>query len=79
MKLKYFNNLDGLRAIAALAVIIAHFFTKEQLSFSPLLFKVAQMGNSGVSLFFVLSGFVITRILLNTVKNNNDNNCSVPK
>ena len=67
-KLKYFKNLDGLRAIAALAVMVAHFFDVDRLPNAPLLVKLAQMGNSGVSLFFVLSGFVITRILLNTVK-----------
>lgn len=68
MKLKYFNNLDGLRAIAALGVIVAHFFDENRLGNHPLFFKLAQLGNTGVSLFFVLSGFVITRILLNTVK-----------
>lgn len=67
-KLKYFKNLDGLRALAALAVMVAHFFDVERIPNSPLFVKLAQMGNSGVSLFFVLSGFVITRILLNTVK-----------
>lgn len=67
MKLKYYNSLDGLRAIAAIGVIVAHFFTIERIK-NPLLIKIAQQGNSGVSLFFVLSGFVITRILLNTVK-----------
>lgn len=67
-KLKYFKNLDGLRALAALAVMVAHFFGTERIPNSPTLVKLTQMGNSGVSLFFVLSGFVITRILLNTVK-----------
>ena len=67
MKLKYFNNLDGLRAIAAFGVIIAHFFSTQRLPAYPILTKITQQGNSGVSLFFVLSGFVITRILLNTV------------
>ncbi|MBC7606921.1 MAG: acyltransferase [Burkholderiales bacterium] len=71
MKLKYFNNLDGLRAIAAIGVVIAHFFDEQKLASHPLLFKIAQMGNTGVSLFFVLSGFVITRILFNTVKSKN--------
>lgn len=67
MKLKYYTSLDGLRALAAIGVVIAHFFVKERVN-DPLIIKLAQQGNSGVSLFFVLSGFVITRILLNTVK-----------
>lgn len=67
MKLKYYHNLDGFRAIAAFAVIIAHFFTLERLGGRSWLFAIAQQGNSGVSLFFVLSGFVITRILLQAV------------
>ncbi len=67
MKLKYYHNLDGFRAIAAFGVVIAHFFTLERLGGSSGLFALAQQGNSGVSLFFVLSGFVITRILLKSV------------
>ncbi len=71
MKIKYFKNLDGLRAIAAIGVVIAHFFSIERLPNLPQIVKIAQLGNSGVSLFFVLSGFVITRILLNTVNGKN--------
>ncbi|MBS7787245.1 acyltransferase [Flavobacterium sp. CYK-55] len=67
MKLKYYHNLDGFRAIAAFGVVIAHFFTLERLGGLSSLFALAQQGNSGVSLFFVLSGFVITRILLQSV------------
>ena len=66
-KLTYFKNLDGLRAVAALGVMVAHFFDAGRLINFPSLVKVTQIGNSGVSLFFVLSGFVITRILLNSV------------
>lgn len=67
-KLKYYTSLDGLRALAAIGVIVAHFFSIERIKDNPILIKITQQGNSGVSLFFVLSGFVITRILLNTVK-----------
>jgi peptidoglycan/LPS O-acetylase OafA/YrhL len=45
--------LDGFRAVAILAVIGMHFFGMP-------------LGWMGVDLFFVLSGFLITRILLNT-------------
>src|SRR4051794_4968905 len=51
---KYMIQLDGVRAIAALAVIVQH-------SYPPPEFR---LGNAGVRLFFVLSGFLITGILL---------------
>lgn len=67
MKIRYYHNLDGLRAIAAFGVIICHFFSIERTKSIPWFYGIAQQGNSGVSLFFVLSGFVITRILLQKV------------
>jgi peptidoglycan/LPS O-acetylase OafA/YrhL len=67
MTLKYIKDLDGLRTIAALMVIFAHFFTPHAFPDNPVLCKIAGFGNSGVSLFFVLSGFVITRILLSSI------------
>ena len=72
MKLVYYKNLDGMRGIAALMVLIFHFFTYpnsgylEHLAFYQ---KITEIGQHGVSLFFVLSGFVITRILINTREN----------
>ncbi|UTA66688.1 acyltransferase [Emticicia sp. 21SJ11W-3] len=67
MKLTYFRNLDGLRAVAALGVVVAHFF-EDKLNAFPLLKAVSLQGHTGVSWFFVLSGFVITRILLKSVQ-----------
>jgi len=62
----HIDSLDGLRAIAALMVMFFHFF--QHLSCNDglgLLFKrISGFGQTGVSLFFVLSGFLITRILL---------------
>ena len=49
-------QLDGLRAIAVTFVMAFHFI--------PGVDRVAPLGSIGVRLFFVLSGFLITRILL---------------
>ncbi len=55
--MKYIKALDSLRAIAVVFVIISHYLTN---SFTyPKL-----IGRTGVVIFFVLSGFLITRILL---------------
>lgn len=59
----YFPQLDSLRAIAVLLVIISHWFTHEQI-----LNRYTSNGILGVTLFFVLSGFLITGILLRSKK-----------
>ena len=67
--MKYYYNLDGVRALAALMVLVQHFFFSENVKYLEQLVhyqKFAQIGQHGVSLFFCLSGFVITRILINT-------------
>ena len=68
---RHINALDGLRGIAILLVLADHAFVL--ISGSPhLLFqfieKVTGAGWIGVDLFFVLSGYLITSILLNTKK-----------
>jgi peptidoglycan/LPS O-acetylase OafA/YrhL len=57
--------LDGLRGLAILLVLLDH-FTRLQptTAFEQLLSRVATVGWVGVDLFFVLSGFLITGILL---------------
>lgn len=56
----YYKQLDGLRAIAVIGVMIAHWLeTKIQID----LLKNIPYG-SGVTLFFVLSGFLITKIII---------------
>ncbi|AUX80137.1 acyltransferase family protein [Sinorhizobium fredii] len=47
------RQLDGLRAIAVSLVLYAHFFADG-----------SHLGHIGVRLFFVMSGFLITRLLL---------------
>ncbi len=72
MRLKYYNNLDGVRGIAALMVVVYHIFYYPNLSYLANLEtyqKFTEFGRHGVPIFFVLSGFVITRILLNTRQN----------
>lgn len=51
--LSYRPQLDALRTFAVLSVLISHYWLKESL-----------LGHFGVRLFFVLSGFLITSILL---------------
>ncbi len=63
--------LDGLRGVAILMVLVGHFYLKPLVSESyPTLTniygRIANSGGYGVDLFFVLSGFLITGILLET-------------
>jgi len=53
----YFAPLDGLRALALLLVIAAHVRT-------TLPIRTCFSGGLGVGIFFVLSGFLITILLL---------------
>lgn len=50
------GGLDGLRAISLLLVLFAHW--------APLASLVLEWGRSGLLIFFVISGFLITRILI---------------
>jgi len=60
----YLSGLNGLRAIAALAVVFAHVSQKGIADFGlPFLFDLPMAG-FGVTLFFVISGFLITYLLL---------------
>jgi peptidoglycan/LPS O-acetylase OafA/YrhL len=59
--------LDGLRGLAILAVIAVHAFSERLLAGHALarsIAWVARAGWLGVDLFFVLSGFLITRLLV---------------
>jgi peptidoglycan/LPS O-acetylase OafA/YrhL len=64
----YFPNLNGVRFIAAFWVIVHHIEQfKEKFGFANHIFYtrfIRQLGPLGVFLFFVLSGFLITTLLL---------------
>ncbi len=55
-------QLDGVRGIAALMVMVFHFIGHH--GEPPFVRQAAVLGQTGVDLFFVLSGFLITRILI---------------
>ncbi len=57
MSLKYRLDIDGLRAVAVLSVVVFHFFP-----------TAIPGGFIGVDVFFVISGFLITSIIINDVK-----------
>lgn len=65
----FFPNLDGLRFFAFLAVFLFHsFFTKNEVVAANPVFAalrwLTRPGDLGVNFFFVLSGFLITYLLL---------------
>jgi len=61
LNIKQIPDLDGVRGIAILLVLLLHF--SKLVNWYPLV-KSAAVGWVGVNLFFVLSGFLITGILL---------------
>lgn len=78
LKSNYFENLDGLRFFCFLSVFFFHSFISENdvLKSSPLyqFFKYSLFGNGflGVNFFFVLSGFLITYLLIKEKLANNN-------
>jgi peptidoglycan/LPS O-acetylase OafA/YrhL len=71
-KIIYFPGLNGLRAIAAIAVVISHItLSLKDFGLDPFIFgafadgqpKGLYLAGYGVTVFFVLSGFLITYLL----------------
>ena len=59
--MKHVPELDGLRGLAVALVVFRHYLNHPELSlYGP------RWGWVGVNLFFVLSGYLITSILLRT-------------
>ncbi len=71
---KHHSGLDGVRGLAVIMVMIFHasvFMSVNGDGLEGLIFilnRIAMFGQSGVDLFFVLSGFLITGILMETVQ-----------
>jgi len=67
---KRVDELDGIRGIAILLVFAFHAFKRaDYFTTNPILHfitKLTSVGWMGVDIFFVLSGFLITSILLQT-------------
>ena len=63
--MKYRAEIDGLRFIAVVIVIIYH------IRLNILDTNIFQGGFVGVDVFFVISGYLITRIIFNDIENKN--------
>ncbi len=66
MTAKKIPSLDGLRALSILLVVLSHCLHGVSAQHGPrrVLYAVAYNGSIGVSIFFVISGFLITTLLL---------------
>ena len=67
----YFANLNGVRAVAALMVVISHIELHKidfQIARIPYI-NILNFGKTGVTIFFSLSGFLITYLLLEERRN----------
>lgn len=53
----YYPSIDGLRGLAIISVILCHLATHKE-------FNITVDGSIGVQVFFILSGFLITTLLL---------------
>lgn len=65
-RLGHIRELDGVRGIAVLAILLLHFYDPVAAAnpFGSTVTGIIRLCAGGVDLFFVLSGFLITRILV---------------
>ena len=61
--MKYQSEIDYLRALSVIAVVLYHF------NFNVLNFQIFSGGFLGVDIFFVISGYLISSIILNDYSN----------
>jgi len=79
--MKHIKGLDTLRAFAVIFVIVAHWglpFDNSTTMYRILMIMIPE-GKFGVNLFFVLSGFLITSILMNAVDNGEEGRFTILK
>lgn len=72
MSSKYIKSFDGIRAIAIILVVLGHAKNTihVQSGFSQYLIELIANSSLGVRLFFVLSGYLITMLLLKEIQTN---------
>jgi peptidoglycan/LPS O-acetylase OafA/YrhL len=68
MKFKYRSEIDGLRAIAVISVIIYH--AEFTIRLNNVSYKVFPGGFLGVDIFYVISGYLITYLIYENIKKN---------
>jgi peptidoglycan/LPS O-acetylase OafA/YrhL len=64
---KRIPSLDGLRGIAILLVLVSHLAGTKHFFSMDAIARLGDVGNLGVRLFFVISGFLITGLLLSEI------------
>ncbi len=63
--MKTIPSLNGIRAFSIVIVILSHLVENDKIISLHSNFRLLQNGQFGVNIFFILSGFLITKILVN--------------
>ncbi len=69
MNFKYRPDIDGLRAIAVISVVIYH--ANFKIIFGDNEYNILPGGYLGVDIFYVISGYLITHLILDSINNKN--------